>query len=85
MTYKINFEDDSFAPVEYEIEKMTNRDIKKNLSKGLNDEQVLEQREIYGRCLIDFPLPNALVFFATEFTRPLNIFQYLAFIIWIYN
>ncbi len=45
MKYQINFDDDSFAPVEYKIEKMTNRDIKKNLSKGLNEEQVLEQRE----------------------------------------
>jgi hypothetical protein len=62
---------------------MTNRDIKYNLSKGLNEEQVLEQREKYGKCLIEFPLPNPLVFFATEFTRPINMFQYIAFIIWI--
>ena len=48
-----------------------------------NNEQIANQREIYGKCEILIPKKGIVSYCAVELTRPFNFLQYISVLVWI--
>lgn len=51
--------------------------------KGLDEEEIQERHELYGRCELDIPVPSFFSYMADILIGPFYIIQYLSIILWI--
>ena len=63
---------------------ISQKDIINKFFNGIDtDEKLSRHRKLYGKCLIEIPLPKLLPFMLEELSNPFFIIQYISCAIWI--
>ena len=82
-TYILNEESDMFEPLSFPT-RWPYQQIHREYGAGLMDEDVISQRQqIYGKCVMDVPVPSYFEVFSHEVLHPFFIFQLFSITVWL--
>ena len=81
--YIYNEEEKNFKSIKFII-KTTQEKIHKIFTKGLNSEEIISQRNIFGNCDLIVKIDSVLTLLLKEVTDPFYIFQICSIILWLY-
>jgi magnesium-transporting ATPase (P-type) len=80
--YVFNQEKNSFSSLKFKI-KATNENIHEYFTKGLNSQEFLHQRNIFGICDIDIVVNSVFSLILKELSDPFYIFQIFSILLWL--
>jgi len=78
-----NEEEKNFKSVKFNI-KSTQEKIHKIFTKGLNSDEIIYQRKIFGNCDLVVKIDSAFTLFFKEVADPFYIFQIFSILLWFY-
>lgn len=81
--YFYNQDEKNFKSIKFII-KTTQEKIHKVFTKGLNSEEIIYQRNIFGNCDLIVKIDSFFTLLLKEVTDPFYIFQICSIILWIY-
>lgn len=81
--YIYNENEKNFKSIKFNI-KTTQEKIHKIFTKGLNSEEIIYQRNIFGNCDLVVKIDSVVTLFLKEVTDPFYIFQIFSIILWFY-
>ena len=84
LKYIFDTSNTAFQASEWVLPKnITQSGILDQKAKGLSGDEVAVHRNLYGKCLIEIPLPGLMNFMFEELSNPFFIIQYISCAIWI--
>jgi len=82
--YIYNEDQCNFNSIKFNI-KTSEENIHRVFTKGLNSEEIVYQRNIFGKCDLDVKVDSVISLFLREITDPFYIFQVFSIILWLYD
>ena len=84
MKYVYNSELKSFKSLEYfDFDKLSLADLATKYSCSISNEVAAKRISIYGKCMLDIPIPGMFSYLANELVGPFYIIQYFSIVLWI--
>lgn len=82
--YIYDIQTNSFHSIKFDI-KTTQENIHSHFLKGLNTNEVIYQKLIFGDCDLDIKIATVFALILKEVTDPFYIFQFFSIVLWLNN
>lgn len=83
-TYVFNYKTNAFVAVHFDLD-LTQEEVYSKMIKGLNDDEVRYQRNLYGECNLNIEIKSVFHLLFIEFSDPFYLFQVFSVCLWFNN